>query len=162
MNLDTNSAPHSFVKAAKTDKKDIMRFYKTQRYAASFIGQDQCYLVKHNSLIIASAIVSAGQEAGEFWLLHGLVTNKALRGKNIASLILQKIISVKNEQAQARYEKIICFADKSLQQFYQINHFVSFNTSNNIAQLPVEFRQRFVRYQEKNQDLYCFIYSENN
>ena len=162
MNLDTNPSPYSFVKAAKTDKKDIMRFYKTQRYAASYIGQDQCYIVKHNSLIIASAIVSAGQESGEFWLLHGLVTSKAMRGKNIASLVLNKIVSVKNEQAQARYAKIVCFADKSLQPFYQANHFVSYNTSNNIAQLPVEFRQRFVRYQENNQDLYCFIYHESN
>ncbi|TWX63988.1 GNAT family N-acetyltransferase [Colwellia sp. C1TZA3] len=156
MNLDTFPSSYKVIKALKTDKKDIFRFYKNQQYAASFIGQDQCYMVKVDQLIIASAIVSGGQEADKFWLLHGLVTDKDQRSKNIASLILHTIISDKNEQKQAKYENLICFADKELQTFYLSNHFISYNTCDEVDQLPVEFKQRMIRYQEKQKNLHCF------
>lgn len=156
MNLDTFPSSYKVIKALKTDKKDIFRFYKNQQYAASFIGQDQCYMVKVDQLIIASAIVSGGQEVDKFWLLHGLVTDKDQRSKNIASLILHTIISDENEQKKARYENLICFADKELQEFYLSNHFISYNTCDEVDRLPVEFKQRLIRYQEKQKNLHCF------
>jgi hypothetical protein len=162
MNSDAPFSLYRVVKAVKTDKKDILRFYKNQQYAASFIGHDQCYIVKIDQCIIASVIISAGQNPGNFWLLHGLVTDKAQRGKNIASFILHAIVSDKNERKQARYKNIICFADKALKAFYSSNHFILYNTSEDIAQLPVEFKQRLIRYRERNKYLHCFRCSVND
>lgn len=162
MNSDAPFSPYTVIKAIKTDKKDILRFYKNQQYAASFIGHDQCYIVKIDQCIIASVIISAGQDPGDFWLLHGLVTDKAQRGKNIASLILHALISEKNEQKKARYKNIICFADKALKAFYSSNHFILYNACDDIAQLPEEFKQRLIRYREKQKYLHCFRCSVND
>ena len=137
------------VKAAKTDKKSIMRFYKTQYYPASYIGQDHCYLVKKENKIIASVVISAGQKNTGYWLLHGLVIDKAHRGKGIASSLLQTAFSEKNNLGQQQFTKIICFAELTLKPFYLANHFINHNESRDIAQLPIEFRQRLKRYQEK-------------
>lgn len=156
MNHATNS-PYIVIKATKVEKKSIMRFYNTEHYPASYIGQDHCYIVKAGNVIIASAIVSAGQESSNFWLLHALVTSKAHRRRNIASFILQTIVSEKNSQAKFRYEKLICFADIALQEFYLTNHFINYNIRNDIAKLPEEFRQRLTRYRVKQRDLQCFI-----
>ena len=153
---------YTVVKSTKLDKKDIMRFYKTQRYSASYIGQDQCYLVKCDNFIIASAIVSAGQGNGDFWLLHGLVVDIQQRGKSIASLILQTIIAEVKESKQVKFAQIICFADHALRPLYQSNQFISYNTSKNLAQLPLEFKQRLLGYREKQQSLHCFIYRANS
>jgi hypothetical protein len=161
MSPDTPYSPYTVIKAVKTDKKDILRFYKSQQYAASFIGHDQCYIVKIDQRIIASVIISAGQEPGNFWLLHGLVTDKTQRGKNIASFIIHNIISDKNERKQIRYKNIICFADEVLQTFYLSNHFIHYNTCDDIAQLPLEFQQRLIRYREKQKNLHCFRCSVN-
>jgi hypothetical protein len=162
MNSNAPYSPYTVIKAVKTDKKDILRFYKNQQYAASFIGHDQCYIVKIDQCIIASVIISAGQEPSNFWLLHGLVTDKTQRGKNIASLIIHTIISDKNERQQARYKHLICFADKALQAFYLSNHFTLYNTCDDIAQLPLEFKQRLIRYRERKKDLHCFRCSVND
>ncbi|MGB1261727.1 MAG: GNAT family N-acetyltransferase [Cognaticolwellia sp.] len=149
-------------KATKVDKKAIMRFYKAQHYTASYIGQDHGYIVKCGEDIIASAIISAGQEKGSYWLLHGLVTDMAHRGNGIASLILQAIFSEKNPLSQAKFTKIICFAEPKLQPLYLSNHFITYNTENEIAQLPHEFKQRFKRYREKHKSLTCFLYCATN
>lgn len=157
MNIITSA--YDVVKATKADKKNIMRFYKNQRYSASYIGKDQCYIVKVNSIIIACAIISAGQENDDFWLLHGLVIDKVQRGKSIASLILQTITADKDEFTHLRYEQIICFADIGFQAFYQSNNFISYNINEDTAPLPTEFKQRLNRYREKQKNLHCFIYT---
>ena len=156
------SSKYTVIKTTKADKKAIMRFYKEQRYPASYIGQDNGYIVKSNNAIIASAIVSAGQECGQFWLLHALVTDRSFRRKNIASSILQTIISEKNSLAQTSFEKIICFADIELQAFYLSNQFISYSIISDITQLPLEFKRRFKRYQEKQRNLHCFLYNANS
>ena len=168
------SSLYAVEKAARTDKKDIMRFYKTQRYAASYIGQDQCYFIKVNNEIIACVMVSAGQESGEFWLLHALVTDKAYRSKGFASLLLRAIMAEtktelqqanpvntvdKNESSLPTYSKIICFADKVLQPLYLSNKFINYNAVEDIAQLPNEFQQRLSRYREKHSNLCCYLYN---
>ncbi|ARD42860.1 GNAT family N-acetyltransferase [Colwellia sp. PAMC 21821] len=161
MNTHVNTSTFTVVKATKADKKSVLRFYKAQRYSASYIGQDHCYTVKVDNRIVASAIVSGGQEADNFWLLHGLVTNKAEQGKGLASLILQTIVNDVNALEKKRYEKIICFADSALQQFYKKNQFIKYNTKDEIASLPIEFKQRLTRYREKQQSLHCYLYSLN-
>jgi GNAT superfamily N-acetyltransferase len=158
MNIDNNDFAYSVVKATKADNKAIKRFYKTQRYSASYIGQDHCYLVKNQSIIIASAIISAGQENGDYWLLHGLVTDQEYRGLKIASSIIRKIIDQGNHTQDKGYTNIICFADSELRPFYLANRFISYNAINELNKLPLEFKQRLVRYQEKHKNLQCFLY----
>ncbi len=85
-----------------------MRFYKSQQYSARFIGKDHCYIVKLNNKIVASVILSAGQVCGDYWLLHGLVIDKVMRGKKIASVILQAIYKIVNNRG-AKFKKIIMF-----------------------------------------------------
>ncbi|MFT7431628.1 MAG: hypothetical protein ACI971_002094 [Colwellia sp.] len=162
MSPNTPYSPYAVIKAVKTDKKDILRFYKSQQYAASFIGHDQCYIVKVDQCIVASVIISAGQNPRNCWLLHGLVIDKAQRGKNIASLILHTIVSDKNKREKARYKNIICFADVALKAFYSLNHFILYNTCDDIARLPVEFKQRLIRYREKQKYLHCFRCNVND
>ena len=162
--LPTQRSTYLVIKAKKSDKKDIQRFYKAQRYAAGFIGHDHAYFIKHNTKIIACVIISAGQESGLFWLLHGLVIDSEHRGSGIASILLRAVIAerlCKEETTQARYDNIICFTDQALATLYLSNKFVSHNTAKNIAQLPDEFRHRFLRYKENHKSLCCYLYSVN-
>lgn len=168
MNVDANNPSYKVIKATKNDKKDILRFYKTQRYPARYIGRDQCYFIKTDNLIIACAMISAGQEDGHYWLLHALATNISYRQQGLASLLLQAIMSEKknttnpqpiNNLHLATYPNIICFADAKLQPFYLANGFIPYHTSNNIQQLPLEFQLRLLRYQEKQPSLCCYLYT---
>lgn len=151
---------YTVVKALKSDKKDILRFYKSQQYSARFIGQDHCYVVKVDNEIIASALISAGQENSDFWLLHALVIDKSMRGKKLASLLIQAIIS--NSFHNQGLFKVICFADEKLQQLYMKNNFMKYNEINQMATLPDEFQQRLKRYQMKNKNLCCYFFSNDN
>lgn len=171
--MPSNLPLYTVIKAIKTDKKDIMRFYKAQHYAASYIGQDQCYFIKVDELIIACAMISAGQENGELWLLHALVTDQQHRGKGIASLLLDTIIAekkpvditmlanktvIKSEIILPAYAKVICFAAQTLQRFYVSNQFRVYNSTADISQLPNEFQQRLSRYREKQKTLCCYFF----
>jgi GNAT superfamily N-acetyltransferase len=171
--MPSNLPIYTVIKAIKADKKDIMRFYKAQHYAASYIGQDQCYFIKVDEKIIACAIVSAGQGNGEFWLLHALVTDQQHRGKGIASLLLNSIKAekkpvdiamlanntvIKSEIILLAYAKVICFADQKLQRLYVSNQFIVYNSTTDISQLPNEFQQRLSRYREKQKRLCCYIF----
>jgi GNAT superfamily N-acetyltransferase len=171
--MPSNPPLYTVIKATKSDKKDIMRFYKAQHYAASYIGQDQSYFIEVDGNIIACALVSAGQENGEFWLLHALVVAQAHRGKGIASLLLTSIMAdkkpvdvarlanktaIKNEIRLPAYAKIICFADQALQRFYLSNQFIAYNSTADIKQLPNEFQQRLSRYREKQKALCCYLF----
>ncbi len=159
MNKKTHHSNYHIVKAEKSDKKDIKRFYKNQNYSASYIGQDKCYIVKIDNTIIAVAIISLGQEHGNYWLLHGLVTEKQHRGNKVASAIIDTIISEKNQNIEAQYNKIVSFADTELHAFYRANGFISFNSNKAINDLPLEFKQRLARYRENRPNLHCFLYS---
>ena len=157
--MKLESSPYKVVEALKSDKKDIMRFYKSQQYSARFIGKDHCYIVKLNNKIVASVILSAGQVCGDYWLLHGLVIDKVMRGKKIASVILQAIIN--SEHLGDKFKKIICFADVALQGLYKKNLFVTYNSTAEIKTLPQELKQRFKRYQSKQPNLHCYLYSKD-
>lgn len=162
MNQYFTSSPYTLSKALKTDKKDILRFYKAQHYPASYIGQDHGYIVKVDGPIIASAIISAGQQTAGFWLLHGLVINKAQRGSKIGSLVLQAIVAEKSTDKSQSYEKIVCFADKALHRFYEKNNFRVYNTVAEIDKLPGEFKKRLISYQKKQPNLCCYFYNSKS
>lgn len=168
MNSSTNNSSYCVVKATKVDKKDILRFYKSQHYAARYIGQDHCYVIKMNDTIIACAMISAGQENRQFWLLHALVIDKQYRGNGLASKLIQTLISKQEkskpstslmlESELATYPNIVCFADTQLKQLYISNGFTLHNSNEDIQQLPEEFQQRLLRYRKKQNNLCCFLY----
>ncbi|MEH6597573.1 MAG: GNAT family N-acetyltransferase [Colwellia polaris] len=151
---------YTVVKAIKSDKKDVLRFYKSQQYSARFIGQDHCYIIKVDNKIIASALISAGQENSNSWLLHALVIDKSMRGNKLASFLIRAIIN--NRFHNQALVKVICFADEKLQQLYIKNNFIKYNETKQIATLPDEFQQRLKRYQMKNKNLCCYFFSNDN
>lgn len=151
---------YTIVKALKSDKKDILRFYKLQQYSARFIGQDHCYIIKDDNKVIASVLISAGQQGSKFWLLHALVVEKPMHGNKLASLLIQAVI--KHNFHNEGLSKIICFADVKLQQLYLKNNFIKYNEIHQIAKLPDEFQQRLARYQTKNKNLACYFFSNEN
>jgi hypothetical protein len=103
--------------ANKSDKKSLMRFYKQQSYSASLLGYDITYVIKYTSEIIGAVIISGLEENNPQLFLHALVIKKEFRQKKLASKLVQHALF------QHANQPMICFADKSLTNFYKINNF---------------------------------------
>jgi len=103
--------------ASKSDKKSLMRFYKQQSYSASLLGFDDIYLMKYSSEIIGAVVISGLEESNPQLFLHALVIKKEFRQKKLASQLVQHALF------QHANQPMICFADKSLTNFYKINNF---------------------------------------
>lgn len=130
--------------AEKSDKKDIKRFYKDNHYSASFMGNDQCFMIKNNKAqIIACVIVSTISDTP---FLHALVVSQNMRGSGLATQLLAhcQLISV----------HIYCFADLSLNRLYISSQFKSIDQ----GQLPASLHSRFQRYKQKNNTLSAFYW----
>ena len=138
-------------KAQKTDKKDLLRFYKQQQYSARFLGYDQAFFIKtnNNSHIIAAVIISTINEHSPQTLLHALVVDKKHRHQQLASALLQHCISQRLT--------LVCFADKALTRLYINNGFSAVAPTT----LTVELQQRFVSYHTKNTHLMPFYYQHS-
>jgi hypothetical protein len=54
--------------AEKSDKKIIKRFYKLQRYSASYIGLDHCFYICQGQNIIAAMIISQMNKSNDQYL----------------------------------------------------------------------------------------------
>lgn len=96
---------------ALTNKKQIKRFYKSQHYAASFIGFDKSYQVLDDEKIIASAIISYQVEENQQALLHALVVDKAYQHMGIATQLISYICKL--------HSNIVCFCSPELTKLYQ-------------------------------------------
>jgi len=136
--------------ALKSEKKDILRFYKSQRYPARFIGLDHCYTIKEKHSIIASVIVSFLSDENKQPFLHALVTNKQYHHQGIASQLLHHI--------QTQHPKVVCFADKSLRLFYLKNNMIEIEQDSVKQCLTEPLFLRFQSYQKKQQQLKLFIH----
>lgn len=134
----------SITTASKTDKKDILRFYKQQHYSARFLGFDHCYVIKSNQQIIASVIVSMITQNNNQAFLHALVVDTNYRHQHLASMLLQHCIR--------QHLELVCFAQLSLAPLYINNGFVQAK----INSLTPELQQRYQRYLAKNSDLLPF------
>lgn len=141
--------------AEKSDKKDILRFYKSQHYSAKFIGQDNSYFIKENNNIFACLILSNGKNNNEMALLHALVVDKAYHRQGYASLLLKNAVTSYREKYN--YMPVVCFADSVLTPFYLMNGFSLFDFEKLSGELPLEFKQRFLSYKKKQHTLCCFI-----
>lgn len=143
--------------AKKSDKKSILRFYKTNHYSARFIGFDNCYLIKNNEEIIASVIISRCDVDRESivnlanksqYFLHALVVAPAYRGAGLASMLIQSVLP--------RYHPLVCFAQDSLSTLYLKQGFSALE-STHIKQvlLPALFN-RYCQYLSKESSLTVF------
>lgn len=131
-------------KAEKSDKKDIQRFYKSERYSACFIGYDQSFIIKERGEIIASVIVSARFENFESFFLHGLVVTKQYRNKGIAHAMLNYISEF--------FTPLYCFCEQALCRVYLSANFKQINEHA----LPNDLQQSYCRYKIKQPTLCCF------
>jgi GNAT superfamily N-acetyltransferase len=140
--------------AAKSDKKDLLRFYKAQHYSASFIGYDQCYFIKINNTIMAAVMVSKIAEHHQHYFLHALVVDNKFQHQGIASLLLKHV----NE----RHQPLLCFANAPLEAFYTKNDFVKLLPSAYETMLPQHLFLRFNGYKKKQSQLQVFISTFDN
>ena len=129
--------------ATKADKSAIKRFYKNNRYSASFMGDDQCFYITHYEAIVACVIVSYSTTTP---FLHALVVQKNQQKNGLARQLVAK--------CQQQFNDIICFADKDLTEFYLKLGFVKSNANR----LPANLLDRFQIYSNKNNLLQCYQY----
>ena len=148
--------------AKKSEKKSIQRFYKANRYSASFIGFDSCYLIKQGEVIIACVIISRCEQpdkstdkllacsAGKYqYFLHGLVVAPTFRGQGLATKLLK--------YALEHYQPIICFAKESLTHLYLTHGFTLVESSAVEQVLLPSLTRRFIGYSAKENSLRAFI-----
>ena len=138
------------VQATKTDKKAVLRFYKSQRYSARFLGGDHCYLIKKQDVIIASVIVSTIQSNNRQCFLHALVVEKAFQHQGLASLLIQ--------HCQTMHCPIVCFCLPQLSVLYTHYDFKLLSSKAINSLLCADLLQRFKRYQAKQSELVALIY----
>lgn len=137
---------YEFCKAAKSDKKSILRFYKSQNYSARFLGYDHCYFVKQNGSIIASVIVSQLAENHSQSLIHALVVKEGLRHQGLATKLIK--------HCTANHTNLVCFALDKLSPLYLKSGFKLASNSELTEQLSI----RFNSYQQKQASMQIFIH----
>jgi len=135
--------------AKKTDKKSILRFYKSQHYSARFIGLDYCYLVKKDEKIIASVMVSQITTDNSQYFLHALVVDKNHQKQGIAT----KLVNHVNQT----HQPVVCFAQPELSRFYHQCKMPELAIHLLTSQLNEHLSLRFQQYQKKQSDLKVFI-----
>jgi len=133
------------ITAIKSDKKAIQRFYKQQKYSASFLGFDHCYLIKSNGTIIASVIISFIESNNQQAFLHALVVDKKHQKRGIATKLINSI--------ESNYSSIICFANSNMIDFYQK---LDFQVTNSELIKPI-IEKRFIRYKQNSPNLLRLI-----
>lgn len=154
----------SYRLANKGDKKSIQRFYKSQHYSASFIGNDLTLLALKNQTIVGSVIISLvtnHEKNTNHWFLHALVVLKELQGNGIAKQLIKNAVLESKKQANNcnnKLAKLTCFADKSLASFYLSNNFKAASP----LELPDELSQRLNRYLNKQPHLQVFVFKRQN
>lgn len=139
--------------ADKSDKKNIIRFYKAQRYSASFIGYDKTYLAINelDNSVVGIVIVSFSNNINQQGLLHGLFVKAEYRHQAIARKLLHTALKSHNQ--------IICFAATELSSFYQK---MGFNpTTIHEAFIAEVNLTRFNAYQKNMPSLAIFIHKDS-
>jgi len=140
---------YTFRIANKQDKKNILRFYKSQHYSARFIGHDHCYLILLNDKIIGSVIISQITADNHQHFLHALVIEVQYQKQKLASKLLKEVM--------LHHKKIVCFADVSFSPFYFANKFKKVPLIKIDNTLTEQLSARFTRYSKKSPSLKIFI-----
>lgn len=137
------------IKANKSDKKSILRFYKAQQYSARFLGLDHCYIIKNNEKIIASVIVSYIDKSNPMGFLHALVVDKTFQHQGLASQLIK--------YTEKQHPTMVCFANESLTPLYLKSLFTKLPQAQYRKTLAEHLFVRFNRYQIKQPQLKVFI-----
>ncbi|PKI12935.1 GNAT family N-acetyltransferase [Colwellia sp. 12G3] len=155
------------VLAKKSDKKSILRFYKDNHYSARFIGYDTCYLIKKNDKIIASVILSLGENRPEIsqigedilltksrakpqYLLHALFVTPDYRKLGYAESLLKHSIT--------HHQQLVCFAQTSLNKLYLNNGFTLLFDDLMSECLTPTLLNRFKQYSKHKTELKVYIH----
>lgn len=145
--------------ASKSDKKDILRFYKANNYSARFIGFDKCYLIKKNQVIIASVIVSKArldqQESAERnsksqYFLDALVVAPTYQKQGLATQLVKHSLTL--------HSSLVCFSDASLAPLYLKQGFKALSDSLVKNNLTIELFKRFQQYSKHQSGLKVFFH----
>ncbi len=136
--------------AEKSEKKEILRFYKNQYYSARFLGFDRCYCIKVNDEIIASVMISNIIENSEISFLHALVVGQAWQHQGLASQLIVHVTKI--------HPSVICFADEKLANLYTKNQMVVIEKPQFTELLPEHLMIRLKTYQNKQPQLKVFRY----
>jgi len=151
----------TFSEAKKSDKKDILKFYKRHGYSAKFMGFDTCYFIETNGEIIASVILSnlvktnAIQSAPDHddsslahapLFLHALFVVQDYRKRGLGGQLMAHAIE--------RHHHIICFAEQTVTPFYQALRFQLVEC----GALPAIFNDRYRLYADQQPSLVSFEY----
>ena len=135
--------------AEKSNKKAILRFYKSQNYSASFLGYDQCYFICDKQIIIAAMIVSKIAAKHQHYFLHALVVDNQYQRQGLASQLLRHALQIT--------QPLICFANESLSSFYMQNNMLKLTHDQIVKKLPEHLFLRFERYRKKQLQLKVFM-----
>ncbi|MGJ8693857.1 MAG: GNAT family N-acetyltransferase [Thalassotalea sp.] len=137
-------------KTDKSDKKALLRFYKSVGYSAGYIGYDQCYqVVNHNGEIIAAAFASKGEHLCQQWLIHGVVVHQSYQNQGLASALIKHM--------QVYHHPLVCFATPTLHNFY---HKLSFQIKP-ASLLTENHQKRLLAYQKKQPTLCCYYFDKS-
>ncbi|WP_068546569.1 GNAT family N-acetyltransferase [Thalassotalea crassostreae] len=132
--------------ADKADKKDIKRFYKSQRYSAGFLGDDRCFLVRDtavkNTPIIASVIVSYCSTSP---FLHALVVDIKHQKQGLATALIK--------HCQQHFNSLVCFCEPKLASLYLANRFQVINDIKMAKSMPEQLTSRFDSYRQHTPSL---------
>ena len=171
--MTQTSLNYSVIVAKKADKKSILRFYKANHYPARFIGFDHCYLIKVDDNIIASVIISQGNNSQQLnptsenvsnsshldlcqnkpaYFLHALLVAPNYRGLGYAEHLLAHAIMI--------HQPLVCFAQESLRRFYLNNGF-TYIADNLLSQcLSHDLYNRFQQYSKTKAELKAFVHQK--
>jgi GNAT superfamily N-acetyltransferase len=138
----------NIIKATKSDKKAILRFYNSQHYSARFIGYDHCYFMKDDQIIVAAMIVSKIAHQHRHYFLHALVVAEQFQKQGVASQLIQAALKL--------HQPLICFADESLSALYTQNNWVKLTDEQIYFNVPEHLLLRFKAYQNKQSQLKVF------
>ena len=148
------SLPFQIRKSEKSDKKNVLRFYKSQQYHARFIGLDYCYLLINKNAIIGSVIISQITPENAQYFLHALVIDSRYKNQGLASSLITF--------ASTMHSPIICFAHEQLSPLYLANQFTHLALNQVDNQLTEQISIRFNTYRKKQPNLNVFIYQRNS
>jgi len=137
--------------AQKKDKKDILRFYKSQYYGARFLGLDHTYFIKDKSRIIASVILSKILPESSYYFLHALVVDGTYRNKGIAKKLLNYVLS--------KHSPAICFAEPVLSSLYKHAKMLKVSDKLLMNNIPEHLSLRFNVYLKKQPSLQIFLHN---
>lgn len=132
-------------KGYKSDKRKLQRFYKSQKYSASFMGYDHFYLLTIDEEILGAVMISYLSQTNKYGLIHALVVSQNYQHKGYASELIKKI--------KSEHSDIICFADYKLSKLYT-GVGLHIELPKNI---PNYLTERYKSYKLKNESLAIFM-----